>query len=440
MTMKSGSLEYWRNYFRTANSDIFDIIHHAIMVAVFDCPKEFRSRRDGIAERLFSSRWTRCVGCDRLDLMVSGDDEGDGGCKSGFDPEATELEAGASKESKVNSSRDDHEEMNRKQVSNFSFGEAEALTDEIEEESLMVGEVLRIKEILHNSKEEPDSVLFESLRRLQLLALTVDLLKGTEIGKAVNPLRKHGSKEIRQLARTLIDGWKAMVDEWVKSTTAIPTSVEGTPDSVNPSVVDEEEGLPSPPLDEMAFLAAPPGSMEFSQFFDGVDDEGNFQQSGEFIKTRERIRKTTMDSQNVVKRKPQASIEAKESKCHQTKNNEVAMRQSKPVCTDSSLGRPPKSRLQQKNNTGLKMQQKQETSAIPKRPLLAQQDKFKCSDDVSVQAKLEATKRKLQESYQQAENAKKQRTIQVMELHDLPRQGNGQRNPPFKFGKAQGRR
>lgn len=152
--MKSGSLENWRNYFRTANSDIFDIIDHAIMVAVSDCPKEFRLRRDGIAERLFSCRMTRCVGCDRLELEVSGDDEEDGGCKSGFDREATELEAGASKESKVNSSRDDHGEMNRNQVSNFSFGEAEALTDEIEEESQMVGEVLRIKEVLHNSKEE----------------------------------------------------------------------------------------------------------------------------------------------------------------------------------------------------------------------------------------------------------------------------------------------
>ncbi|XP_028761405.1 probable mediator of RNA polymerase II transcription subunit 26b [Neltuma alba] len=434
MTMKSGSLEYWRNYFRAANSDIFDIIDHAIMVAVSDCPKEFRLRRDGIAERLFSCRLNRCVGCDRLELAVSGDDEGDGGCKSGFDRDATELEAGASKESKVHSSRDDHGEMNRNQVGNFSFGEAEALTDEIEEESQMVGEVLRIKEVLHNSKEEPDSVLFESLRRLQLLALTVDLLKGTEIGKAVNPLRKHGSKEIRQLARTLIDGWKEMVDEWVKSTAAIAGSAEGTPDSVDPSVVDEEEGLPSPPMDEGAFLAAPTGPMELSQFFDGMDDDGNFRQSGEFIKTREHIRKLSMDSQNVAKRKPQASSEAKESNCHQMKKNEVAMRQSKPVCTDSGPGRPPRSSLQQKTNAGPKMQQKQEKSAIPKRPLVAQQDKFKCSDDVSVQVKLEATKRKLQESYQQAENAKKQRTIQVMELHDLPKQGNGHRNPHFKPG------
>ena len=39
---------------------------------------------------------------------------------------------------------------------------------------------------------------------------------------------------------------------------------EGTPESVNPSVVDEEEeGLPSPPLDEVFF--ATQTTMELSQ-------------------------------------------------------------------------------------------------------------------------------------------------------------------------------
>lgn len=41
----------------------------------------------------------------------------------------------------------------------------------------------------------------------------------------------------------------------------------GTPESVNPSVVDEEEGLPSPPLDDLTFFATQPTSMEFSQVF-----------------------------------------------------------------------------------------------------------------------------------------------------------------------------
>lgn len=152
MELKSGALDKWRNYFRTANSDIFDIIEHAILVAASDCPKEFRLRRDQIAETLFSCKMTRCLGCDHVELAVPEDGE-DEGCKSGFDRDGCEFEARGSKDSKVNSGID-HVEMNMNQLSNYSFGEAEALTDEIEEESQIFGEVLRIKKIVDNSKDE----------------------------------------------------------------------------------------------------------------------------------------------------------------------------------------------------------------------------------------------------------------------------------------------
>lgn len=46
--------------------------------------------------------------------------------------------------------------------------------------------------------------------------------------------------------------------------TYVVLGAEGTPDSVNPSVLDEEEGLPSPPFDE-AFFATQPTSMELSE-------------------------------------------------------------------------------------------------------------------------------------------------------------------------------
>lgn len=441
MAKKSGSLENWRNYFRTANSDIFDIIDHAIMVAASDCPKEFRLRRDRIAERLFSSRLTRCSGCDRVELAVpAGEEEeeafdDDGGCKSSeFDRDGCEFEAGGSKESKANSSRDDHGEMNMIQV-NYSYGEAEALTDEIEEESQIVGEVLRIKEILYNSEDESDSVLFDSLRRLELMALSVDTLKATEIGKAVNRLRKHASKEIRHLARTLINGWKDLVDEWVKATAAI-SGAEGTPDSVNPSVVDEEEGLPSPPLDDGVFFATQPTSMELSQFFDGMDDDGN--PRNEFSKNRDNGRKPTQDYQNKSNRKQQtpnvANVLAKENKSHQVKKQEVVLKPNKPSNTDYGPGRPLKPSREQFVHDETKFQQKSDKVAVQKKPVTGQQEKFKCSDEVAVQVKLEATKRKLQERYQQAENAKRQRTIQVMEIHDLPKQGLGHRNPHVKPG------
>ncbi|KAJ7976568.1 Transcription elongation factor [Quillaja saponaria] len=403
MAMKSGSLDYWRNYFRGANCDIFDIIDCAIMVAASDCPKEFRLRRDRIAEMLFSCRLNRCLGCNRVELAVPADGE-DGGCKSGCDRDGGEFESGASKESKVNSSRDDHGEMNMNQVSNYSYGDAEALTDEIEEQSQVFGEVLRIKEVLFNREEESDSVLFDSLRRLQLMDLTVDTLKATEIGKVVNALRKHGSKQIRNLARILIDVWKEMVDEWANATANI-AGTEATPESTNPSAVDreeeeeEEEGLPSPPMDEGAFFATQPTSMELSGFFDGMDDDGNPRNVGEFIKNRENGRKLSQDSHSITKRKQQTSNVA----------NVVAK--------DSKI-----------------QQQKADRSAIQRRLPTGQQDKLKCSDEAAVQVKLEATKRKLQERYQQAENAKKQRTIQVMELHDLPKQGMGHRHPHVKPG------
>ncbi|MED6162090.1 hypothetical protein PIB30_067051 [Stylosanthes scabra] len=409
------SLDHWRSYFRScsASSDIFEIIDHAIMVAASDCPKEFRLRRDRIAEMLFSCKLRRCIGCDKVELSVpgddagggvyvSGDDDDDGDFKSGFHRNrvgAGEFEAGASKESKVNSSKDDIDDLGDMDVnkvrSKYSFGEAEALTYEIEEQSQFFDEVLRIRGILRNHQEEPDAVLFESLRRLQLMELTVDCLKETEIGKAVIPLRKNASKDIRQLARKLIDDWKEMVDEWVNATatTAIAGS-EGTPDSVNPSVVDEEEGLPSPPLDDAAFLLSATGSIELSQFFDGMDDDGNPRQSGQF-KNRENGRKPSMDNQNIEKRKSQASNEMTTGVA---KRNEPTVRPSRPATADSGSGRPPKSCMQQRSNAEPKPEQKVGNGTVTRKPPVEQQN---CSDD---SARLEDAKRKLQERYQQAEN------------------------------------
>ncbi|KAB2006602.1 hypothetical protein ES319_D11G357300v1 [Gossypium barbadense] len=444
MAMKGWAIEQWRGYFRTANSDIFDIIDHAIMVAALDCPKEFRLRRDRIAEKLFTCKLTRCSGCDRVELVLPEyeDDDNPTGCHGSFKREDEEeedgcgfFEAGGSKESKANSSRDDP--LMNQIASNYSYGEAEALTDEIEEESMIVGEVFRIKEILHNCQDEPDSVLFESLRKLQLMDLTVDILEATGIGKAVNRVRKHSSKQIRHLAQTLIDVWKALVDEWVSATKAVAGV---TPESMNPSVdeeVDEEEeGLPSPPLD-MDALFAQPTAMELSQFFDGMDDDGNPGSSGDF--GRNNGRKPSEENRNLSKRKPQTSSEAnpalKNDKSQQMKRQEpVTKPNNKPSTTNVGSGKPPKHNIEPKASNESNSLRKPDKMAVPKKPLRSQQDKLKPSDEDAVQQKLEATKRKLQERYQQVENAKRRRTIQVMELHDLPKQGSGHKNPHFKHG------
>uniref|UniRef100_A0A803LT33 TFIIS N-terminal domain-containing protein n=1 Tax=Chenopodium quinoa TaxID=63459 RepID=A0A803LT33_CHEQI len=367
-------LENWRDYFRRANSDIFDIIEHAIMVAASDCPKEFRVRRERIAELLFTCRLTR-------------------------------------------------------------LDDAEALTNEIEEAREVVDEVLRIKEILLNSQDQSDSVLFESLRRLQLMQLDVDILKTTEIGKAVNRIRRHNAKNIRHLARALIDGWKIIVDEWVKASQELGEG--GTPDSVNPSTVDEEEGLPSPPLEDGVFFSTQ--HMDFTQNHD--DDEwGNVvsdpQKGGGFnknLEAREAGRKPSVAKQDPPKRREepkQVTPFPKDNKVQQTKRQEPLSKPNKPTSVQSGPGRPVKPNGEQNLNKDSRVQQK---PVIQRRPP-PQPEKMRPSSDNAVQEKLEATKRKLQERYQQAENAKRQRTIQVMEIHDIPKQGLAKPNAFGKFG------
>lgn len=158
MAMKSNKLEYWRSFFSTANEDIFDIIEYAIVVAASDCPKDFKLRRDRIAERLFGCRWVRCLGCDRVEMAVPEEEDGDddGGLLEGGDGVGRCSCAARSvgKESVINGSPDEQAlEMNQF-CNNYSDTDVEALTDEIEEKSQTIEEVLRIKKVLNDHQNE----------------------------------------------------------------------------------------------------------------------------------------------------------------------------------------------------------------------------------------------------------------------------------------------
>ncbi|KAL3639666.1 hypothetical protein CASFOL_014634 [Castilleja foliolosa] len=420
MDNTSIGLDKWRDYFRTVNSDIFSIIEHAIIVAASDCPYDFKLKRDRIAQTLFNCKITKCFGCDRIELSVP---KIDGVEKSDNDKyKSGIIEAGGSKdtkESKVNSSRDDYNDYNREiiemnasnkynyHVRDDCYGDAEALTDEIEKESEFYEEVLRIRDIIDNSEEESDEVLFDSLRRLQLMCLSVEILKTTEIGKSVNALRKHGSKEIRNLVRTLVNNWKIMVDEWVNATTAI-AGTEITTESVKTSVVEEEEeGLPSPPLDEGAFFATP-ASMELSQFFDGMDDDGNPQNCKEFNENRGNSRKRRPEKPDIVI--PKRNLEIRDqsntflnddSKGENKSNQEPMLRKQAPPCKpnrpvkDESGTTRPKLASQIKAKNEIMVQQKSDKGTIQKKPVPHQRENLNGNDEALVRTKLEAAKRKL---------------------------------------------
>ncbi|XP_076958014.1 putative mediator of RNA polymerase II transcription subunit 26b [Bidens hawaiensis] len=419
-------MDYWREYFRGANADIFEIIEGAIKLAASDCPKEFKVRRDSIAQILFSCKLFKCSGCGKEELAVPVDDQenhhhGDVGFKDSS--KVTNFSRNDDNEEVEDDDHDDDEndhnvkgDESKHQVSNYSYGEAEALTDEIERESQTFGEVVRIKEIVDNSRDKSASVLCNSLRKLQLMSISVEILKATEIGKSVYVLRKHASKDIREIAKSLIVVWKGMVDEWVKATAKMTVS-ENTPESMNPSVLDEEEGLPSPPLDDLGFLNPHSLSLDLTEkFFDDVDDYGNPRENENCNNGKPPT--PPVEKRNVTKWKQQKPL-AETTKV------------SKPTLVKSPVvGSTPKSRMNPN------MDRKLQTSGkpTPKTPAVPQQRKPMPSDRETEQDKLEATKRKLQERYREAEKVKKQRTIQVMELHDLPKQDVAPKNQHFRSG------
>eukprot|EP01018_Ginkgo_biloba_P037939 Gb_24268 [translate_table: standard] len=101
-------------------------------------------------------------------------------------------------------------------IRNYNYEEVEVLEEEIEEESLVLREACRIKEILANL-EGSTSVVYESLRRMELMQLSVQILKSTKVGKQVNILRRHTSKEIQSMVKMLINSLKKMTKLSVSS-------------------------------------------------------------------------------------------------------------------------------------------------------------------------------------------------------------------------------
>ncbi|MFS8001423.1 hypothetical protein Hanom_Chr13g01190221 [Helianthus anomalus] len=56
-------------------------------------------------------------------------------------------------------------------------------------------------------------------------------------------------------------------------------------------------------------------------------------------------------------------------------------------------------------------------------------------DKKIIEEKVEATKRKMQERYKEAEKTKRQRRIQVLEVHDVLRLGLAPKHQDSRFGK-----
>ncbi|XP_039162174.1 probable mediator of RNA polymerase II transcription subunit 26b isoform X2 [Eucalyptus grandis] len=346
------SLDDWREFFRTTVTDVFEFIDKAITIAALDCPQDFLSQRGRIAEQLFSCGTAR--------------DGGD--C------------AAESKESKANG--DTGNAASSVGSIKHGDGEAESFGNNIEEASLVVCEVLRIKQVLDNSRHESESALLESLRRLRSMTITLKTLKKTKIGISVNSLRRNcGSKLIAQLAHDITMRWKAMVEEISRSTEDV-----ADPCNVGDRTTSSVKNIRKP-----------------------GQEQCDVSQAGSLADRNRRL--NVNQHRGTVK--PNMSSNADPRTIPQS---EIVSRKFE------------KERM-------LRSQKSNETVTGGKRPLASRQN-IKCSNKVVAEVGFESSERETQELHRKAETDKRRRTVLVLDLCDLPKMATSLKAPCTTTRKA----
>lgn len=249
--------------------------------------------------------------------------------------------------------------------------------DEEEEEGLqknkaeshhVVEEVLRIKELLDDSYQ-PQEVLLESLQSLFNMHISVEALKETDIGRQVNGLRKHSSADIRKLVKELIRKWKDLVDEWVSTADEVAAAaiVDGDSPQGGGSRISQQSIVQK--CQGSNYLSSPQGN---DSNFNGDKMYSESHSKGKTVKQG-----STTNVTNVK------TVSRNNGDIERTRND---VKQKETILKAGSAQ--------------------------------------KCSPDISPSERFASAKRRLQEKYQEAENAKRQRTVQVMELQDLPKPRN----------------
>lgn len=160
-------LDPWRELFR--DRDIYDVISKAILVAATDSPQEFRRRRDGIVEQIYTAPTVpvpqgRAAGerSGRAALEVSDKGSKVASCTVVAPAEEPPDEGNHSKK-KGTAAAHGHQHANGNGTDSAdadadAFGASgmdwlQSLAEEMDAETQQIDEVLRIKEILLNHHE-----------------------------------------------------------------------------------------------------------------------------------------------------------------------------------------------------------------------------------------------------------------------------------------------
>lgn len=338
--------------------------------------------------------------------------------------------------------------------------------------------VSNIKEKLTDANQSEVEIL-DSLRALEHLQVDVKILKATEIGKQVNNFRKHPSGQVRFHVKRLVRTWKDLVDEWVKTAGDVP-ALDATRGCGTLERNVREQEIYSTPLSESVLLSTKttPMHMPQLQLHKCTDDErncggaicqenfshlhackGNLPGGCREIDSRET---KICNDQDVPEEMGSSRVECDElgrigrlgkgpelnrrapnnqtpkdqrytahlSRCSVTKSIIGGLGSGKPV-TDipevkgnnnngNSVSEHPKNAVEKARRTHDiqgDMSQKDghpKTSNVPKSSI---------ANETQAAERLEVAKRKLYKGYQQVENAKKQRTIQLVDRPSLPKGG-----------------
>jgi hypothetical protein len=150
-------MEPWRELFR--GRDIYDVIGKAILVAATDSPQEFRRRRDGIVEQIYTApipqgRAAAAGERSRRALEVS-----DKGSKVASCTVAPAEEPEDNNDRKKGIAAAQHANGNGDNADDADYGAAgmewlKSLADQMDAETQEINEVLRIKDVLLNHHEQ----------------------------------------------------------------------------------------------------------------------------------------------------------------------------------------------------------------------------------------------------------------------------------------------
>lgn len=202
------------------------------------------------------------------------------------------------------------------------------------------------------------------------------------------------------------------------------------------SLEQEDRGAASTHMDEGDLFATPSTTIRLSE--ENMDGDGSIMTND----SRDCGQRYPMMNQEPARRPPPMGQRYDPEPCWrqsrpqelsngQTKEQFVAEMLARPSSVESGPGRPQARPRQQHQDTPA-AQARPQPAASEKPAAQLDANSVRAKLELAKNAKLEATKRKLQEGYQESDNAKKQRNVQMVGPQNLPKQGNTNNNRSFQ--------